>query len=96
MLQRFPHSLEPGEVDHGRDWLAGRSGGKSLVQIDSVADVTLHHRESTAGVGPGQLQQAPEALRGAVGKVVEHHQAVANLQQHQGSVAANEAGAAGD
>ena len=89
LLHRFPHRLQASEVNHPRHW---GSRCKGAVQIRRVADVALQHLQPfllCRCLQIGQLGHPPQGFRAAVGEVVEHHQPVPRLQQHQSGVAAD-------
>ena len=96
LAHRFAHRLEAGEVDHGCDWPAGRGRLEGPLQISSGANVALHHLQPAGCGGAGEFQHALQAFPRAVVEVVQHHQVVARLQQHQTAVGADEASTSGD
>ena len=81
-------------MHHPRD--RGRSSSESTIEILSAAHITIDHMQPLISSSWGQLQHPIESQRGAVGEVIEHHQLMTGLQQHQHRVAADEAGTTGD
>ena len=87
---RFTHCLEPGEMDHTVHRSMSLEGA---IDRGWIPHIPFHKLE---GPEPSQLLNPFECFRAAVVEIVEDHQFVSLLQQHQTGVAANESGTTGD
>jgi hypothetical protein len=95
ILHGFTHRLEAGEIHHTFDRVGGCR--KRPLKVGAGADVALNNLEPTIARGQMcQLQHPTQRFGVAVAEVVEHHQVVPCLKQHQAGVAPDEPGSPGD
>ena len=86
----FTDGLEAREVDDAIDRVLASEG---LIQGGGIANIAFDHGE---GIVVAQLPDPSQCFRAAVAEVVQHHQVVPGVQEHQSGVAADETSAAGD
>ncbi len=87
LLDRFPHRLQRGEVDDGRDARAG----EQVIEQPAVADIALHELRRLGG----DLLDAGQHGGAAVAQIVQADHLVAGVQQFNPGVRGDIAGGAG-
>ena len=87
---RFAHGLETREVDHAIDRPELAEGA---VEVSRIPYIPLQNRQC---IPPGQFLDAFQRFRAAVVEVVQHHQPMPGLEQHQAGVTADKAGSTRD